>query len=132
MKTKSDKGWTPIHNGEIYCSPRCGGGCTFAKFVQAKTESAAIAKRLGKGWKTRVHENLGWHYSVISPTGTLRVSGPYGTLRASDGFSASLNKRGDIGIRFSGHGPTPEKAIAATLKAARKEAAFISKLLKGL
>ena len=59
-----NKAWKPVHRGKIYCSPRCGGKCTHAAFLKATRDAEALAKRVGDGWKPRVWENLGWHYSI--------------------------------------------------------------------
>lgn len=57
--------WIPKRRGKIYCSPACGGGCTYAEYLSAKTKAAKLVKRLGRGWKPRVWENLGWHYQAV-------------------------------------------------------------------
>jgi hypothetical protein len=56
--------WKPRRNRGIYCSPACGGGCTHREFTDATRRAAKLAARLGDGWKPRVWENLGWHYTV--------------------------------------------------------------------
>lgn len=58
------EGWVPVRKGDVYCSPRCGAGCTYAQFEQASEEARALAERLGDGFKPRVWENLGWHYEA--------------------------------------------------------------------
>lgn len=63
------KGWTPIRRGHIYCSPRCGGGCTHKAYHMAHRKAQALAKRLGKPWAARVWENLGWHWEVAAKCG---------------------------------------------------------------
>lgn len=57
--------WKPQHHGLIYCSPACGGGCTRAAFNKATEQAASLAKKLGKGWRPEVWENLGWHWAVV-------------------------------------------------------------------
>lgn len=60
-----DFAWTPQHLGKgIYCSPACGGLCTYAAYTRAIHASAALARKLGPGWKPKVWENLGWHWRV--------------------------------------------------------------------
>ena len=63
-----NRDWTPVRNGEYYCSPACGGHCTYEAFEQATKNAEALAelctKEIGGVWKTRVHENLGWHWHV--------------------------------------------------------------------
>lgn len=65
--------WKPIRSGAIYCAPACGCGCTWAAYQKALRDGAALTKQLGKGWETRVWENLGWHFE--SRFGNLRVHG---------------------------------------------------------
>ena len=56
--------WIPVRDGDIYCSPACGGKCTKKKFDIATREAQRLAAQLGKGWEPHVWENLGWHYEV--------------------------------------------------------------------
>lgn len=62
--TEDRRGWEPVLNGRIYCSPRCGGNCTKEAFDHATTRADALAKRAGPGWVPRVWENLGWYYAA--------------------------------------------------------------------
>lgn len=57
--------WKPIRKGGIYCAPACGGGCKWDAYQKARRDAAALAKKLGPGWKPRLNENLGWHWSVF-------------------------------------------------------------------
>lgn len=56
--------WTPVLRGDTYCSPACGAGCTKAAHDAAQRKAKALARRMGPGFKPRVWENLGWHYSA--------------------------------------------------------------------
>lgn len=57
--------WKPVRRGPFYCSPACGGGCTWAAYQRAWKDARACRKRmLSKGWKIRVWENLGWHWGI--------------------------------------------------------------------
>lgn len=59
------RSWKPIRNGDTYCSPACGRGCTIHEFNEANRKGNALLKKLkGHGWRLNVWENLGWHYSV--------------------------------------------------------------------
>lgn len=58
------KEWTPRREGEIYCSPACGGGCTHKEYEQAQQSARLLCEALGKGWRPYVHENLGWHFAA--------------------------------------------------------------------
>lgn len=69
---EEDDRWTPVAQpGGIYCSPRCGGGCTREAFDAAAAAAEALAKRLGRGWKPHVWENLGWHYEAVKGESTV-------------------------------------------------------------
>lgn len=56
--------WIPVRNGNRYCSPSCGRGCTFAEHETAVANADKLATALGSGWKVRVWENLGWHWGA--------------------------------------------------------------------
>jgi hypothetical protein len=67
--TKIDKrDWTPVRVGNIYCSPACGAKCTHDAYLRATTSAEKLKERcekeIGGEWSVRVHENLGWHWSV--------------------------------------------------------------------
>lgn len=63
--------WTPILDGDVYCSPACGGGCKKADFDQATESANALVAQLGIGWQPRVWENLGWHYEATKRSATV-------------------------------------------------------------
>jgi len=71
----SDLRWTPILNGDIYCSPACGGKCKKAAYDKVVSDSNALASYLGDGWQPRIHENLGWYWRVVK--GDVEVSPLY-------------------------------------------------------
>lgn len=79
----------PVLRGGIYCSPWCGHNCTKATYDECVKESTALARRMGKGWKPYVWENLGWHYrvfkggSIAHHTGILEI-----TVRAGCDYTA--------------------------------------------
>lgn len=68
---KKSQDWTPVRSGSIYCSPACGGGCTWRQYETAVIQASSLARSLGAGWKPRVHENLGWHYSATNGVATM-------------------------------------------------------------
>lgn len=113
---KVDKRWIPVKRGRTYCSPACGGGCTIDAYNKALSVSGYWMKVLGGNWRTRVYENLGWHWCLYWE---------------HDGFFISLYCDGEkwwtmagpsIGIGTPGiydtnlH-PNPWAAIEATIKA---------------
>lgn len=79
------KRWTPVKNGRIYCSPGCGAGCTHKEYERAVSKSERLQKRMGPGWKTRVWENLGWHYELTQgPISLSESDGEYIALINND------------------------------------------------
>jgi hypothetical protein len=122
--------WKPRRkgkNGEIFCSPGCGGDCTRKDWELAHKRAKALAKRLGKGWKPRVWENGAWHYSVVSPCDRLNVyPKKYGS------YSAYLNKAGSGGGRWVGHGTTPRKAIKDAVRQGMEAKAELDAIMDGL
>jgi hypothetical protein len=57
--------WKPKLKGNIYCSSACGGGCNRKDYDKAVKAGKKWANKLGRGWKYRVWENLGWHVKVL-------------------------------------------------------------------
>lgn len=113
-----ERDWKPRRNGRIYCAPACGGRCTWRAYREAKRESAELVKRLGPGWKARVTENLGWHYSAVNEARQLDVSKSGGT------YSAIL------GSQYIGHGRTPETAIRNAARQAKPYLATFRAMIK--
>ncbi len=108
------------------CATWCGRGCTEEEYQQAIRSSHALAKRMGKGWKPNVWENLGWHYAVVSPCRRLKVH-PCGRS-----FTAYLGEPDCPGGRWAEHGSTPKAAVRNVLRVARREADVIAALVEGL
>ena len=122
--------WKPERYGDTYCSSACGGRCTWAAYKKAGKRAKKLAKRLGEGWTTRVSENLGWHYSVISPCERLKVR-EHRYQGKVESYSAFLGEPGPGG-RYAVSADTPEAAIKKVLKVAKAEVAAISALVEGL
>lgn len=83
---------------------------------------------MGKGWTTRVHENLGWHYNVISPCGRIKICGD------GDSYTAFLGDKKDkfcVGT-WAVSATTPEDARDAVIAHAKKQLKKIDAALKGL
>lgn len=64
MKKKIDARWTPVRVDSIYCSPACGGKCTYEEYVEAVEGADRLVKALGPAFTGDVWENLGWHYAA--------------------------------------------------------------------
>jgi hypothetical protein len=73
MSEAIELSWEPVRNGEIYCSPACGSGCTIDSYLQTVEDANRLCKELGPGWFPRVWENLGWHYSAKSANDQVEV-----------------------------------------------------------
>ena len=63
--------WTPVLDGDLFCSPRCGCGCTKAEYDLACESANALAARMGYRWEIEVWENCGWHYCVMNGPATI-------------------------------------------------------------
>ncbi len=51
----------PRRMGTRYCSSACGRGCTIFEHKRAVLQAKKMAANLGRNWRPRVWENLGWH-----------------------------------------------------------------------
>lgn len=107
--TYSKGAWVPRRDGERYCSPACGCGCTFAAYEKACTDAQQLANQLGPGWTTNIWEGMGWHYNVELPAGKghLRVMKDLFKYRAD-----FWTER----VQFSVRGRTPKVAAASAIK----------------
>lgn len=106
--------WTPVHKGKYYCSPACGGKCTWDSYQHAKRRGSALAKSLGWNWTYQVTENLGgWSHCAVDDSRQLSVA-PNG-LR----YHAILNISGFGG--WDAVGNTPRKAVQQVLLKAKAD-----------
>lgn len=117
---------------QYYCSPACGGGryCRKEWYDTAVREAAALAERMGPGWKPNVWENLGWHYDVANGIGRITVDGnPVRSYTAwiNAGVSASGGK--GFPIQFIQSASDPEEAWGLVVQEART---FVSRINNGL
>lgn len=107
--------WAPIRSGDIYCSPGCGGKCTWASYTLASKEAETLAKRLGRGWKPVVHERAapGWNNKAESACGQIGVYWIKG--RSFQVYEAHFN-----GFSYADK-KSPRKAVEKVLKKAIAE-----------
>jgi len=64
---RTSKRWQPIRDGDKYCAPACGAGCTYDQYEWAKQCGHALVAMLdSNNFKPRIWENLGWHYSATT------------------------------------------------------------------
>lgn len=110
------------------CSDWCGHGCTQEQYDLAVLNADKLVEQLGQGWVPRVHENMGWHYGVVSSSGTVKVSPISGRC---DGFNAFIGEVGFPGGQFSKRGDTPKGAVAAVVRSAQVERDKLTEWLEG-
>lgn len=111
--------WEPRRYGPgLYCAPACGRGCTWDEYQEATRQAEALCRRLGPGWKSVVHENLGWHWKAVFEDG--RVQLHYD--RQGRSYTAFLTwEEGRSGGRWADHASSPERAISLVLHRAKIE-----------
>jgi len=112
--------WEPARDGDRFCAPACGRGCTHDEYKKAVNDAKALADQLGPDWSPEVWENGGWHYRATSPCGRWKVSPSYGGA-----YTAFIGERGPGGI-WVGNGKTPAKAIEKALEEAQDSIARLS------
>lgn len=103
------KDWVPVRRGLDYCSPACGGRCTFEEYLLSKAKADALAREanhfVGGTWISELHENLGWHWQIRSECGRLRI------ITQAGGYKCYLGKPHEAPIEFMGEGRTIKAAI---------------------
>ena len=99
------------------CAKWCGRGCTEAEYRKARASGDRLAARLGPAWRSRVWENLGWHFSAVSGCGRFKV---HPSLKSGH-FLAFLGRAGCSGGIWTAYGRTPRGAVVAVLKAAMRD-----------
>lgn len=116
MKEPKKLSWKPRRRGAIYCAPACGRGCTHNEYLAAVRDAKALAKELGEGWKVRVTENLGWHFSAyrdhiqVHPS----VNGWFALISDDwNGPGGNVEWTDAVDTR-----PTPKAAVKAAIKRA--------------
>jgi len=95
--------------------------------VDAEVRALALKKKMkGKGWKTRVWENMGWFFEVKN--GPITVIGEEGSYFAMVGRDGSGNGCWTCGSceNFK----DPNRAVAVAVKHARKQLDECIKIVK--
>lgn len=127
MTGRGDR-WTPILNGEFYCSPRCGGGkyCKREWYDRAVDAADKLCARMGPGWVPEVWENLGWYW---------RIRCSDATIRQTDGrYHCAIEPpsdviRGAMLVQFFADAETPQDALGFCVQEART---YISRIEQSL
>jgi hypothetical protein len=118
--------WKPVRNTAVYCSPawRQGGlRCTVSAYRKANDKAKRLAAALGKRWRPRVWENLGWHYSADLQAGDVSISVyHHGPSR----YWASLMAN----RQFQGEGASPMVAVKEALAKLGSDVSFLTKAMK--
>lgn len=118
MKNKIKcKLWTPVRKGDIYCSPGCGGDCTYEDYLKAQLNAEKLARKLGPRWKPDVWENLGWHCRAISSNGAIKVYPSLGDKT----YTAFAGEADFPGGKWAESGSTPKKAVQNVIAKVRYE-----------
>jgi hypothetical protein len=111
--------WSPIRDGAIYCSPRCGYKCQHVAFERAHREAENLRASLGPQWTVRVWENCGWHYSLTCGVIDLHVN-VEGNPRTGEWKIRDYTVFIQTKPQFVADGATPEEAFANALRPLRK------------
>lgn len=119
--------WKPILRGKTYCSSACGSRCTKEAFDEATRLAGELCRLLGKGWTPRVHENLGWHASVIDASGCWYVAIYPGAFSTS--YTAFLGEPFSYAGKWTGSARTAKAAIAKAARAARVQGKAMLQML---
>lgn len=122
MPTKTRKlSWKPVRRADgSYCSPACGGGCTWAANQEAHRQAKALAEKLGPDWIPRVWENLGWHYSAVSSNRKLKVH-PNKFRGEIKSYTAFFGEMDDCGGTWTARDADPRKAVQAVIREAKDD-----------
>lgn len=99
-------------DGDEFCSPGCGHGCTLEQYQAATVQADALMRMLGRGWRPEVWEKLGWSASVVSPCGRIRVRPR--TAFGVTSYDANLCGRWATSAR------DPRSAVVEVVKLARE------------
>ena len=75
----SDRGWTPVRRGHVYCSPRCGFKCTWEGYLDAYNRANGLVATLGAGWSPKVWENGRWNWAAEKGEATMHPNIDYAT-----------------------------------------------------
>lgn len=91
----------PTRRGRFYCSPWCGGGCTWESYQDACRDARALCAELGDGWEPRVWENLGWHFEAKNGVAEMHKF-------SDEHYWLAINSV----LQITGEGTTADEALA--------------------
>lgn len=113
--------WQAIRNGDRYCAPACGFGCTWQAYEAAVVAAGELVETLGKGWEPRVWENIGWHYAARTPDGRVKVHPAGLRQNGSRSYTAFVSTDDSGGGQWLGRGETPRGALVDVLTKVRED-----------
>ena len=114
--------WKARRKGNIYCAPACGRGCTRAEYRAAVNGAKKLCKRLGRGWRPRVNENLGWFFDAVHKSGLVTIH-PHVMVNRRTGKKYIYSYWADF--RFAGRqwhhtSKTPEHAFHTVIRQVKR------------
>lgn len=137
MTERKPLSWKPKRTGVFYCSPACGANCTRERYEQAVSAAKSAARKMGKGWRWGVHENMGWFATIASPCGRVRISVPL-PGRHKRYYSAFFSDRTEKSVRpeccgrWVANGRTARSAMRHVLQLVTCEVAELVALTEGI
>jgi hypothetical protein len=120
--------WKAVRRGDVYCAPACGGGCTWAKYQEARRLATNLARRLGRGWKPALSENLGWHYHAELALAGGRAAVHY--YKESRHYTVYLEKEDGQRRQWTAQGMSATGTVRKVVLEARREAVEVDSFLK--
>lgn len=130
MTTFTERDWTPVKRGDVYCSPACGGNCKRSAYDAAvkRTKDAIASMTHPEAWKSRISENMGW-FASIQCGGMTIICAPDGTFWAL--LSSDDESVGSGEVYWSPERTTRHKtATAAALQCLKTAEQFTEKCLR--
>ena len=87
---------------------------------EAIKEAKALVKKLGKNWKYRVFENMGWYWNVYILDGRISIHEGNKGYWCLANFDKGFSPCGDLRFRTDKQFKDPKKAVRYTLKVMKK------------
>lgn len=128
--------WKARRHGDVYCAPACGCNCRYSEYVKAclgaERLAARLTNKLGKKWRPRVWENMGWHFEAVSWRGCIQVKEDHKwpDRRFSHPTFTAYVRNFPGNALFTGEGKTPEAAVEDARAEARRQMEGIAVWLK--
>lgn len=123
QSAEAERGWTPVRNGAVYCSPRCGFKCTWTGYLDAHNRANGLVTQLGPGWQPKVWENGRWNWAAEKGEATLHPNVDY-TTGEPRSWTLFFNVQPQTVIRSTDTNPpmTPQQLVETGAAQAREMA----------